>query len=124
MFEVSVEARFTATHQLRMPDGQLERLHEHVWVVRATYAGAELDAQGLLVDFGAVRARLAEVLKPLDGRNLNCVPELAGPSPSAEVVARHIARHLPASLGERARLQGVEVEEEPGCRARYELLAD
>ncbi len=123
MFEVSVEARFTATHQLRMPDGQLEPPHEHVWVVRATYAGAELDADGLLVDFGAVRARLAEALSPLDRQNLNGVAVLAGQPPSAEVVARHIARHLPASLGERARLHRVEVEEEPGCRARYESPA-
>lgn len=124
MFEVSVEARFTATHQVRMPDGQLEPLHEHVWVVRATYAGAELDADGLLVDFAAVRARLAEVLRPLHGQNLNRVAVLADQPPSAEVVARYIARHLPASLDERARLRGVEVEEEPGCRARYVPPAD
>lgn len=123
MFEVSVEARFAATHQVRMPDGQLEPLHEHVWVVRVIYTGPELDADGLLVDFGAVRARLADVLRPLEGQNLNCVAALAGQPPSAEIVARHIARHLPASLGERARLRGVEVEEEPGCRARYKLPA-
>ena len=119
MFEVSVEGRFRAAHQLALPDGDLEPLHEHVWQVRVTYAGAELNKNGLLVDFGVIRERLVEVLRPLEGQNLNRVAVLGGRPPSAEVVAQYIAHQLPATRGTGVRLNDVEVEEERGCRARY-----
>lgn len=119
MFEVSVEGRFTAAHQLALPAGALEPLHEHAWRVRVTYAGAELNESGLLVDFGVVRERLAQVLRPLEGQNLNRVAALGTRPPSAEVVAQYIAQQLAATLGRGLRLNNVEVEEERGCRARY-----
>lgn len=119
MFEVTVTGMFVATHQLRRPDGSREPRHGHAWRVRLTFAGPELDERGLLVDFGAVRERLEAALEGWRGRHLNDLPELAGREPSAEVVAAHLAGQLAAAAGAAARLAWVEIEEEPGCLARY-----
>ncbi len=140
MFEVSVSGWFAAAHQLRLPDGSLEPLHGHNWHVTVTFAGPRLDECGLLLDFVALRRRLEAVLGQLHDRNLNELAAFAGRNPSAEQVAVWIAGQFgagqlgggPAEPGGQAaacaagggaraaaRLACVEVEEAPGCRARY-----
>jgi 6-pyruvoyltetrahydropterin/6-carboxytetrahydropterin synthase len=119
VFELTVGARFVASHQLRGLDGVLEKPHEHVWGVRVAVAGSRLDRMGVLVDFGRVRAELAGLLGKLDNRNLNRVPAFEARNPSAENVATYLAEQLARAVPKPARLAWVEVEEEPGCTARY-----
>ena len=119
MYEVTVSGQFTASHQLRTADGGLEPLHAHAWQVRITYAGDAVDNRGLLVDFTLVRGWLARLLNSFDQRTLNEVPAFASRNPSAENVAAFLAEALPGDLPGSARLKIVEVEEEPGCIARY-----
>ena len=127
MYEVTISGWFAAAHQLRLADGRLEPLHGHNWQVRVTYAGPRLDAQGLLLDFTALKPRLARVLAELHDRCLNELPAFADRNPSAEHVAVHIAAALATDTGANvsrvatteARLVCVEVEEEPGCFARF-----
>jgi len=119
MFEVSVMGRFTAAHQLRRADGVKEPLHRHHWRVTVTFAGPELDDQGVLLDFGKIRPRLDELLATLDDRNLNDLEPFATRIPSAESVAQHVAEQLKLNLPDGVYLHAVEVEEEPGCVARY-----
>lgn len=119
MYEVVVTGKFVATHQLRDAAGIWETLHPHEWHVRATYAGPRLDAQGLLVDFVTLRRRLDDILAALAGGSLNEHPAFRDRNPSAEHVVRHIAEALLQTSEAGARLVVVEVEEEPGCLARY-----
>jgi len=119
MFEVTLVGKFDAVHQLRLLDGSLEQLHAHEWHVRATWAGPELDAMDVLVDFVPLRQHLRRVLGTLEGQNLNIVPGLGDGNPSAERVAMYIARALAPAVGPGARLSRVEVEEEAGCWAAY-----
>ncbi len=119
MFEAIVTGSFSATHQLRLADGTLEPLHTHDWNVRVTFAGDELETTGWLVDFTTIRARLAALLTTLRDRNLGELPAFARCNPSAELVARHIAEQLSTDQSPRASLTCVEVEEEPGCFARF-----
>ncbi len=119
MFEITVAGRFTAIHQIQLPDGSLEAAHEHEWHVRITYSGAALDSNGLLFDFSTVRGWLNRLLASLDKQMLNQVPAFAHRNPSAENLAVFIADALPGDLPGFARLKAVEVEEEPGCIARY-----
>ncbi len=117
MFRVTVSGWFAAAHQLRIR-GVLEPLHGHNWRVKAAFAGSALDEDGLLRDFCELRALLDDVLRRFRDRNLNELPALAGRNPSAELVAHAIAAALQdARPG--AGLEFVEVEEEPGCTARY-----
>ncbi len=119
MFEVTVSGRFTASHQLHRPDGNREPLHTHDWQVRVTYAGRRLSSNGWLIDFGLVRRHLNALLSKLEAQNLNQVGALHGREPSAEAVALYFAENLPAALNADVLLTCVEVEEEPGCAARY-----
>ncbi len=119
MFEVTITRSLVATHQIRGSDGSLEPLHEHAWRVAVTVAGDKLDEQGVLVDFDALRDRLTDVLGSLDGRNLGDTPAFVGRSPSAENLALHLAEQLADQMPSAVRLKCVEVEEAPGCVARY-----
>jgi 6-pyruvoyltetrahydropterin/6-carboxytetrahydropterin synthase len=119
MFEISVQDRFHAHHHLRMPDGTVESAHAHDWQVTVTVAGSRLDAHGLLVDFGVVRRELRDLLSTLEGADLNGVVPLDDPNPSAEVVARYVAKALVPLLPGEVYVRAVAVEEEPGCVARY-----
>ncbi len=129
MFEVTVSDRFSASHQLCMPDGSAEPKHAHDWRVQVTCSGERLDPSGLLLDFTWLRGRLRQVLSALEGRHLNDLPAFANQNPSAEKVAVYIAAQLAASFPDAcsqhpsrtpaARLACVAVEEEIGCVARY-----
>lgn len=121
MFEVSVTSSFSAAHQLRLPDGSAEPLHRHNWRVTVIYAGSVLDEMGVLVDFEVLRARLDRLLATLNDQNLNTLPAFAERNPTAENVALHIAERLAVELPAAAVLKCVEVEEAPGCVARYSL---
>lgn len=118
-YEVVIGGTFSAAHQLRLPDGTLEPLHGHNWAVRAAFAGPALDAMGVLADFTVLRPRLQAVLATLHDRFLNELPAFATCNPSAEHVARYIGERLADAGGPAAPLACVEVEEEPGCFARY-----
>jgi len=119
MYEISVTARFNATHHLRMPDGSVEPPHGHDWRVVVTCAGPRLDDCGLLLDFHALETRLGAILAEFRDADLNTAPALAGCNPSAEHVARHIAQRITANLPAGVSLTCVELEESPGCVARY-----
>ena len=119
MFEVTVRGRFEAAHQLRLGEEAIEPLHEHNWRVAVTFAGPRVDSAGMLIDFEQTRRRLDELLEAMNDHNLNALPSFAGQSPSAELVAKYVADALNISLPDGVRLACVEVEEKPGCLARY-----
>jgi 6-pyruvoyltetrahydropterin/6-carboxytetrahydropterin synthase len=119
VFEVSVTSSFSAAHQLRLSDGSAEPLHRHDWRVTVTCAGSALDEAGVLVDFEVLRARLDKLLATLNDQNLNTLPVFAERNATAENVALHIAERLVVELPAAAVLRCVEVEEAPGCVARY-----
>lgn len=124
MFELTVEATFSAAHAILI-GGEREPLHGHDWHVTACVAGDTLDAEGLLIDFHAFEESLAAILRPFRNANLNDTPPFDRTNPTAENVARHIAR----SLVERARMPSagntrvawVRVTEAPGCAATYRI---
>lgn len=119
MFEVSVCGWFAAAHQLPLSGGAPEPLHGHNWRVQVTFRGARLDERGLLLDFLALRRRLDALLAELHDRNLNDLPAFAARPPSAEHLAALLAERLADAGRPAAHLACVEVEEAPGCLARY-----
>lgn len=119
MYEVRVQAGFSAAHQLRLYDGRLEPLHGHDWHVEAVFRGPELDAIGVLIDFVRVEAALRDIVSALHHACLNEVPALEGANPSAEHVARFVFGALRDRLGSSAPLVAVHVREAPGCIAAY-----
>lgn len=121
MYQIEVQTTFSAAHALVI-QGARESVHGHDWQVTVTLSGPELDADGLLCDFHAIEAHLAEITGPFRNANLNETPPFDRVNPSAELIARHIATELAERLGNTpARVESVAITEAPGCRAIYAL---
>lgn len=119
VYEVTIGGWFSAAHQLRFLDGTLEPLHGHNWRVQVTYSGQQLDSAGVLIDFTRLKPVLDDILSRLHERHLNDCPAFRDRDPSAENVAVHIAEQLGERFPTEVQLACVEVEEAPGCIARF-----
>lgn len=94
MFSVTVRDHMMVAHSFEGERfGPAQRLHGATFVVDATFRGAELDPDGILLDIGLATEQVHEVVSDLSYRNLD---ELAGleRNTSTEVLARHIADRL------------------------------
>lgn len=98
MYEVTVETTFSAAHQLRNYKGKCENLHGHNYRVRVTVEGSDLNATGLLADFGEVKGLLREITERLDHRFLNELEPFTEINPSAENVAWYICEQMQNGL--------------------------
>ncbi len=95
MFRVTVRDHMMIAHSLQGEVfGPAQRLHGATYVVDATFAGPELDGNGILVDIGRAGQQLHDVLADLTYRNLDDEPGLAGANTSTEALARLIADRL------------------------------
>lgn len=110
MFSVTVRDHVLVAHSL---DGEVfgpaQRLHGATYIVDATFRGPELDASGVLVDLDRVAGVLAEVLAPLDRRNLDDEARFAGENTTTEVLARWTADRLAERLADEPTLTQIVV---------------
>ncbi len=116
MFSVTVRDHMMVAHSFRgAVFGPAQALHGATFVVDASFRGAELDADGIVVDIGRAAAVLHDVVAALSYRNLDDEPAFAGVNTTTEVLARHVADRLAeavhaGALGEGARaLAGIAV---------------
>lgn len=86
MFEVRVEADFSAAHFLKDYNGKCENLHGHNYKVYVHVQGNNLNSGGMLLDFSKLKNTLRTVCKKLDHTNLNDF-EFFEQNPSAERIA-------------------------------------
>lgn len=118
MFNVTVSKGFKARHALRGYRGGDESPHGHMWRAEATIEADSLDPSGCAVDFAQADAMLAAAVAPFEGGDLNEL--LAGKSPSAENVARHIFRRMAEAMdGGGRRVARVKVWEDAEHSAAY-----
>jgi len=118
-FSLEVEAEFAAAHAILL-GGTRERLHGHNWRVVVSVAGERLDGEELLCDFHLVERLLGEILAPFRDANLNEAPPFDRTNPTAEAIARHVARALSAGLARespKVDVEWVRVTEAPRCTA-------
>ena len=133
MFEVRVEADFSAAHFLRDYNGKCENLHGHNYKVYAHVRGFKLNEGGMLMDFTKLKAALRAVCKEIDHTNLNDVP-IFDQNPSAERIAIYIydgiidkckANGIDLTYSPEKQelfLLGVDVFETDTSRARYRVV--
>ncbi len=129
MFEVRVESDFAAAHFLQDYHGKCENLHGHNYKVYVHAKGNELDAGGMLLDFGVLKNSLRNVCKILDHTNLNDLQEngksVFNQNPSAESIAKFIFDKVKEDLSNSGWnkhsefVYAVDVFETPTSRARY-----
>jgi len=118
MFEVSVRDHIASAHQLHGYDGPCKDMHGHTWKVEMVVCGDTLDKVGLLADFKVLKAKLKQVLMPLDHVVLNDLPAFKDLNPSTENLARHIYRALREHC-EPLRLKHVQVWESDTASVIY-----
>jgi 6-pyruvoyl-tetrahydropterin synthase len=99
MFAVEVRDHIMIAHSLPRPVfGPAQGMHGATFVVDAAFFTRELDEDGLAVDIGLATTILAEVLKPLNYKNLDEVPAFNGKVSTTEVIAKHIFDELAAAV--------------------------
>ncbi len=128
MFSVTVRDHMLVAHSLRGEVfGPAQALHGATYVVDATFRGATLDDDGILVDLARAADELHAVLAGLTHRNLDEVAELDGQNTTTEVLARHVANRLAkrlrdGALGQASGVTGLAVtlHESHVAQATYE----
>ncbi len=120
IYEIVIEAGFSASHQLTGYQGEIETLHGHNFRVEASLVNDGLDEIGVVMDFLELEAELKEILSPFDHRHLNEVAPFDELNPSAENIARLIFEKLVEKLSPRVlQVHRVRVWETPMFSASY-----
>lgn len=118
MFEVKVQGRFSAAHNLRNYNGNCENLHGHNWLVEAAVSG-ERDDDGMVLDFRVLRNALDAVLDSLDHKHLNELEYFRDRNTTTENIAEYLFELLSSALPENHRLSYVCAWESPGNGVTY-----
>jgi len=112
MFEIRVEEKFSAAHQLKGYEGKCEELHGHNYRVEVAISGKDLTEAGLLLDFKEVKRVLREIIDEyFDHKMLNEVELFKDRNPSAENIAQVIFYLVKEKLPKNVRLEWVRVWE-------------
>lgn len=98
MYELTVERKFSAAHHLRDYEGPCARMHGHNYAVEISVAGPAPLQNGMLLDFGVLKAICDEVLDGLDHRCLNDLPQFAEANVTAENLAAYIFHAIAGKL--------------------------
>jgi len=118
MFEVSVEAVFSAAHRLRDYKGKCENMHGHNWKVQVACGSGKLNKQGMVIDFTELKKALNETIMPLDHKVLNDITYFKKENPTSENIAKYIYNKLKT---QNSKLKTVKVwETDTSCATYYE----
>jgi 6-pyruvoyl-tetrahydropterin synthase len=95
VFTVTVRDHMMIAHSLAGEVfGPAQRLHGATYVVDASFRGADLDDDGIVVDIGRAAESLRSVLADFGYRNLDEHPGLTGGNTTTEALARLVADRL------------------------------
>ena len=120
MYELKVVTRFAAAHQLTMVGSKCENMHGHNWKIEVYVTGNKLNAGGVLVDFGEIKAHLADVMEKLDHKFLNELDYIPDGTPSSENIAYFVATELQSKIdNSSARISRVAAWESDDACATY-----
>jgi 6-pyruvoyl-tetrahydropterin synthase len=129
MFALGVSDHVMIAHSFADPFfGPATRLHGATYAIELEVRAPDLGPHEVVMDIGALRSLLREVLAEIDYRNLDEHPAFAGRLSTTERVAEHVARRAAERL---ALLKGdaapvprsqvrVVVRESPVAYAAYE----
>jgi 6-pyruvoyltetrahydropterin/6-carboxytetrahydropterin synthase len=114
VYELTVEGRFAAAHNLRDFKGKCENLHGHNWKVEVIVQGSELIQADLLMDFGDLKTLMNQALDKIDHQYLNELEPFITCNPSSELIAKFIYDDIAGQLPKNVSMVRVSVWESPG----------
>ncbi|MBI5189736.1 MAG: 6-carboxytetrahydropterin synthase QueD [Nitrospirae bacterium] len=98
MYELTIETKFSAAHQLRGYQGRCEKLHGHNWKVKVSVVSEVLNDIGLVMDFKDLKDATNEFLAQLEHSFVNDVFPFTEINPSSENIAKWIYDGLSKKL--------------------------
>lgn len=119
MYRIAIQTRFSAAHQIRGYKGDCAGLHGHNYRVEIRVETEALDDLGMGIDFISLKRLTESVVRELDHRNLNELPQWAEENPTAESIARYIHDELKEKLKGSGRLSSVRVWESESSSVEY-----
>jgi 6-pyruvoyl-tetrahydropterin synthase len=129
VFAVEVRDHIMIAHSFRgAVFGPAQALHGATFVVDAAFIADTLDQNGIVVDIGRAHDALRAVLKPLNYRNLDDLPEFKSANTTTEFLTKYVFDALAKAaragdLGRTGRELGairVTISESHVARAWYE----
>ena len=95
MFTVEVRDHIMIAHSFQgAVFGPAQKLHGATFVVDAAFIAETIDGNGIVIDIGRALDALKEVLKPLNYKNLDEVPEFKGKNTTTEFLTKYIFDRL------------------------------
>ncbi len=121
MYKVFIKTHFSSAHYLRNYPGNCEHLHGHNWDVTVTVRAEKLNDIDVAMDFRDLKQIVGEIMKELDHKNLNELPQFGQKNPSSERLAEYIYKRLSEKLDgiEGVFPDSVEVRETPSSGVIY-----
>lgn len=120
MYEVSVETTFSASHFLKDYNGKCENLHGHNWKVKVTASSANINEQGIAIDFTILKQFTENCINQFDHVHLNEIQQFKHLNPTTENIARIIFDELSKAINNNSvRIKKVTVGETEGNYASY-----
>jgi len=120
MYELLIETKFSAAHQLRGYEGRCERLHGHNWRVNVSVEAAELNTIGLAMDFKDLKDAANGFLAQVEHSFVNEVFPFTEINPSSENIAKWIFDGLTKKINDgNLRISAVTVWESDTASATY-----
>ncbi|MDP1852741.1 MAG: 6-carboxytetrahydropterin synthase QueD [Candidatus Omnitrophota bacterium] len=94
MYNIKIEAVFSAAHNLKGYKGKCEELHGHNWKVEVAAQKKNLDKIGMVLDFKYLKMVVNEILDGLDHKYLNKISCFSKVNPTSENIAKYVYRKL------------------------------
>ena len=95
MFTVEVRDHIMVAHSFRgAVFGPAQALHGATFVIDAAFMADRLDDNGIVIDIGRAHDALKAILKPINYRNLDDVPEFKGKNTTTEFLTQHVYDQL------------------------------
>jgi 6-pyruvoyl-tetrahydropterin synthase len=98
MYAVEVRDRIMIAHSFRGEMfGPAQALHGATFVIDAAFLAQALDPNGVVIDIGRAHDVLRAIVKDLNYRNLDDIPEFGGFNTTTEFLTRYIFDRLAAA---------------------------
>jgi 6-pyruvoyl-tetrahydropterin synthase len=98
MFAVEVRDHVMIAHSFRGEMfGPAQALHGATFVIDAAFLAEALDRNGVVIDIGRAHQVLGAIVKELNYRNLDDIPEFGGFNTTTEFLTRYIFDRLAAA---------------------------
>lgn len=95
MFTLTIRDYLKCAHSLKGEIfGPAQLMHVITYEVEAVFITDELDEYGLIVDFASTQNALQEILRIMNFKNLDEVPQLNGKNTTTEFLCQYIHEHI------------------------------